>query len=153
MKKNKKTDPTTIYIGADHNGFNLKENLKKYLAKKNYLIKDLGNTKFVATDDYPDMAKKVAKKVASNKDARGILICGSGQGMAMTANKFARIRAAVGWSVANAKRSRHDDDSNILCLSAWANTEERNRRITSAWLETAFSRIPRYQRRVKKIKA
>ncbi len=148
MKKNNKT----IYIGADHNGFNLKENLKKYLAKKNYLVKDLGNKKFVATDDYPDFAKKVAKKVAQVKDTKGILVCGSGQGMAMTANKFARIRAAVGWSVANAKRSRHDDDSNILCLSAWANTEEKNRRIASAWLDTDFSRIPRYQRRVRKIK-
>lgn len=148
MKKNNRT---TIYIGSDHNGFDTKEDLKKYLAKKNYLIKDLGNKKFMATDDYPDFAKKVAKKVALDKTALGILICGSGQGMAMTANKFPRIRAAVGWSVANAKRSRHDDDSNILCLSAWANTEEKNRRISLAWLNTDFSSIPRYKRRVRKI--
>ena len=107
-----------IYIGADHNGFKLKEKLKKTLTKDGYKIKDLGNTKYQPTDDYPDYARKVSKWVAEDKQGMGIVICGSGQGMCMVANKYKGIRAALGWSLSVAKKSRQDDDSNIICLPA-----------------------------------
>lgn len=140
-----------IYLGADHAGWQTKEYLKNYLEAKKFKIVDLGNKKFDPRDDYPDFAKAVAKKVAKNDGALGILICGSGQGMCMTANKFKGVRAALGWSVAAVKRSRHDNDSNILCLSGWQHTHQENARLVNSWLATPFSQITRYQRRIKKI--
>ena len=140
-----------IYIVADHAGYRDKEYLKKYLAKKKIEAVDLGNAKFTKGDDYPDFAKKLAKKI-KGKDL-GVSICGSGQGMCMTVNKFKNVRGAFGWSVADAKRSKHDNDSNVLCLSAWRHTQEQNARILNAWLNTRFSNLARHKRRVKKIHA
>ena len=92
-----------IYIAADHNGFKLKEALKKSLSKRHHEVKDLGNTKYQVRDDYPDYARKVAKYVAEDKQAMGIVLCGSGQGMCMVANKYKGVRAALGWSLSVAK--------------------------------------------------
>lgn len=141
----------TIYLGADHNGFKLKEFLQDYLEASEYQVRDLGNTKFQKTDDYPDWGKKVAKQVQKEKDALGILICGSGQGMCMVANRFKGIRAGLGWSTAAARRMKHDDDTNILCLSAWQLTNDKALRIVRAWLHTDFGNLARYKRRIKKI--
>lgn len=143
----------TIYIGADHNGFKLKEDIKAFLTKKDYLVKDLGNHKFQKTDDFPDFAKPVAKAVKKDKNSLGIILCGSGQGACITANRFKGIRAGLGWSVAVAKRSRHDDDTNILCLPAWTVSREQALRIVSAWLDTKYSAMTRFKRRLKKIDA
>jgi len=139
------------YLGADHNGFKLKENLKEYFDNKKIAYQDLGNVKFDRHDDYPVYAKQVAKKVAASKNARGILICGSGQGMCMTANKLRNVRAALGWSVAAAKRARHDDDANIICIPAWRLNNEQAMRVIKAWLNTDFGKLARYKRRIKKI--
>ena len=151
MKKNSKAK--SIYLGADHDGFYLKEYLKEYLNNQGYEVRDLGNTKFQPKDDYPDYAKKVAQKIAKEKNALGILLCDSGQGMCMVANRFKDVRAALGWSVAATKRAKHDDNNNILCLPAWPLTQEKARRITNAFLNTPFSNLPRHKRRIKKIKA
>ncbi|MBT4516285.1 MAG: RpiB/LacA/LacB family sugar-phosphate isomerase [Candidatus Komeilibacteria bacterium] len=140
-----------IYLGADHNGFKTKEYLKKYFDNKNIDYIDLGNTKFQKTDDYPDFAKAVAKKVQKSKKATGILLCGSGQGMCIVANKFKNIRAILGWSSAAARRARHDDDANILCLPAWRLTNEKTLQVVRAWLATDFGNLTRYKRRIKKI--
>ena len=140
-----------LYLGADHNGFYLKEYLKKYLDERGIIYVDLGNKKFQKTDDYPDWAKLVAKKVQKNKNDLGILMCGSGQGMCITANRYKNVRAAFGWSAAAARRVRHDDDANILCLPAWGLTNEQGKHIVSAWLNTAFAGLTRYKRRIKKI--
>ena len=140
-----------IYIGADHNGFKLKESLKKFLANRAYDVKDLGNTKYQPSDDYPDYARKVSKYVAEDKQAMGIVICGSGQGMCMVANRYKGIRAALGWSLAVAKKSRQDNNSNILCLPAQYISKTQATRIVHAWLTTPFSKLVRHQRRVKKI--
>jgi len=140
-----------LYLGADHNGFKLKEYLKEFLEDRHIAYLDLGNTKFKQTDDYPDFAKKVAKKVAKDKKSYGILICGSGQGMSMTANKYKNIRAMLGWSSAAARRARHDDDANILCLPAWRLTNEQALRVLKAFLSTDFANLTRYKRRIKKI--
>ncbi|PLX24589.1 hypothetical protein C0580_04800 [Candidatus Parcubacteria bacterium] len=140
-----------IYLGADHNGFKLKEYVQDYLEGKGYKVEDLGNVKLQLKDDYPDYAKAVAKKVQKSKNALGILFCGSGQGMCMTANKFKGIRAALAWSVGAAKKSRYDDDSNIICLPAWRITQDQTRRIINGWLTTEFGNKARYKRRIKKI--
>lgn len=142
----------TIYLGADHNGFALKSELKKYLETKHYTVKDLGNLKFIKTDDYVDFAKKVCASVKKNKSSMGILICGSGQGMCMAANRIAGIRAAMGYSLATAKRARHDEDSNVLCLPSWHLSSAQGLRVAAGWLTTDFSGLTRHKRRIKKLK-
>jgi ribose 5-phosphate isomerase B len=141
----------TIYLGADHNGFKLKEYLQDYLEAKGYTVRDLGNVKFQKTDDYPDYGKIVAQKVSQDKGSLGILMCGSGQGMCMVANRQKGARAALGWSSAAARRARHDDDTNILCLPAWRLTNEQGLRVVRAWLATDFAKLARYKRRIKKL--
>lgn len=153
MKNTKISDGVKIFIGTDHNGFKLKEHILKHLLKKGYEVVDLGNKKLVPTDDYPDYAKKVSKKVLADKKSLGILLCGTGQGVCMVANKYKGIRASLAWSVGIAKKARHDDDANILCLPAWKITDEQAIRIVNGWLNTPFSKIPRHKRRVKKINA
>lgn len=140
-----------IYLGADHAGFKLKESIKEYLEKQNLEYQDMGNKKFVLRDDFIDFGKKVAQKVSKEKNSLGILICGSGQGMCMTANRFKKVRAAIGHSVAAAKRAKHDDDNNILCLAGRALSTEQAKRIVRAWLTTEFAGLARYKRRIKKL--
>lgn len=151
MKNTKISNRVKIYLGADHNGFRLKEFLQDYLESRDYEVRDLGNVKFQKTDDYPDWAKPVAKQIQKDNNSLGVLICGSGQGMCMVANKYKNIRAGLGYSTAAARRMRNDDDANILCLSAWQLTNDQALRIVRAWLNTDFSKSARYQRRIKKI--
>ncbi|MFA6307327.1 MAG: RpiB/LacA/LacB family sugar-phosphate isomerase [Patescibacteria group bacterium] len=141
----------TIYLGADHNGFGMKEYLQDYLESHDYQVRDLGNVKFQANDDYPDWAKKVTKQVQKDQNSLGILICGSGQGMCMVANKYKNIRAGIGWSGAAARRMKHDDNANILCLPAWSLNNKQSIHIVKAWLSTDFSKLTRHKRRIKKI--
>lgn len=141
----------TIFLGADHNGFGLKNELKKYLANKNLIVHDLGNLKFDKNDDYIDFAKKVAQAVKKNKSAMGILVCGSGQGMCMAANRIAGIRAGIGYSQSTAKHARQDENSNILCLPAWDLSKTKALKIAATWLTTPFSNLPRHKRRIKKL--
>lgn len=141
-----------LYIAADHGGFRLKEHLKKFLAKEKITCTDLGPKKLVPDDDYADYAKLVAAKVSRNplKDT-GILICRSGQGVCIVANKFKHVRAALVWNVIEAKMSRNDDMSNILCLPSDYISPRNAEKIVEKWLETPFSTEPRHLRRVKKI--
>ncbi len=140
-----------ILLGADHNGFKLKKVIKKYLKKLGIDYRDLGNTKFDPKDDYPDFAIPVAKKVAKTKD-KGILICGSGAGVCIVANKIKGIRAAQAFTPLQAKKLREEDDINILCLDGWEIREKKAREIVKKFLKTKFSQLPRHKRRIKKIK-
>ena len=133
-----------IYIAADHAGFKLKQQIKKKM--KN--LADL-TPKFKEGDDYPLIAQKLCKKL--KKEDKGILVCGSGIGVCIAANKFKGIRAALCNSVKDAKNSRNDEDSNILCLSGWSLTTEKALKIIKKWLSTPFSLAPRHVRRVKQI--
>ena len=143
----------TIYLGSDHAGFKSKQSIKEYLIKSGFAIKDLGSHNLSPLDDYPDYAKKVAEAVQLDlKSNKGILICGSGQGVCMTANKFKGIRAALGYSVAAAKQSRAHGDSNILCLSGLELSQDQAKKIINAWLKEKFSGEARHKRRLKKIK-
>ncbi len=140
-----------IYIGADHAGFDLKKILKNYLEKLGYEVEDLGNKKLELRDDYPDFGKAVAKKVAKEKRARGIVICGSGNGICMAANKIAGIRAALAYNEYAAKMAKRHEDANILCLASRVLKPAQAKKIVKTWLEEEISTKPRHLRRIKKI--
>ncbi len=138
-----------IFIGSDHNGFQLKTKLMEYLARAGYEVQDKGDVKFNPEDDFPEYAVHVAMAVlgSNDADARGILVCGSGQGMCMAANRFKGIRASLVWDRQEARLTRNDNDSNILCLPARAIDPKDVNIIVETWLNTAFAAAPRYVRR------
>ena len=141
-----------IYLGADHRGYYLKEKIKKFLLSKKLKFEDLGNIKFDNNDDYPDFASSVAKKVSANPDInRGIVICGSGQGVNIVANKYPSIRAGLCLSNWMAKKARQDDNINILSLASDLTDEQTAVSIAKTFLSTKFVKKTRYERRLKKI--
>ena len=141
-----------VYIGADHRGFEIKEELKQFLESKSIDFTDLGGDSSEVEDDYSDVAKKVAQEVQKNlSDNKGILLCGSGQGVCIAANKYKGIRAALAWNISVAQQSRSDDDANVLCLPADHLSAEEACDITEAFLQTPFSDEERHARRVGKI--
>ena len=141
-----------IYIGADHRGFQLKESLKKILKKQNYEIIDVGNVEYNEADDYPDFARLVARAVSQDSlNRRGVVICGSGVGVDMVANKFDGARSALVNNVEQAILSRKDDNANILALAADFINEESAEEILIAWLKEPFSGEEKYKRRIEKI--
>ncbi|MGZ6005434.1 MAG: RpiB/LacA/LacB family sugar-phosphate isomerase [Candidatus Saccharimonadales bacterium] len=142
-----------IYIGADHRGFGLRQKLINQLNTTGHQLIDNGDSQLNEDDDYPQFAGKVASAVlaSDDPDARGILICGSGQGMCMAANRFKGIRAALGYSSAAARSSRNDDDSNVLCLPADLLEKDKAYSIVKTWLETPFAGAERFKRRNKEM--
>lgn len=140
-----------IYVGADHNGFGPKNELLVYLKKAGYDTEDIGDKQFDPDDDFPVFASMAAQRVlaSSDPDPRAILICGSGQGMAIAANRFKGIRAGLGWSVEAAKSTRNDEDSNVLALPSQLFTNDNKKAlvIVEAWLNTPFAKASRFIRR------
>ncbi len=141
-----------IFIGTDHAGFLLKEHLKRYLELKKISVIDVGAMKLEHTDDYPDYASSLAQRVIKEKGSKGLLLCGSGQGVCIAANKVKGTRAALVWNEKSAMLSRQDDDANILCLPARLISKKQAERIVDVWLKTPFSKLARHTRRIKKIK-
>lgn len=141
-----------IYLGADHAGYALKEHIKAYLDTRSIAYVDIGAERLVREDDYPDYAATVAKKVAALPRGRGILFCGAGNGMAIAANKFRGIRAALAWNGIIAKKSVQDDHANILVLAARSLGEKEALAIVRAFLGANPSKAARHVRRVGKIK-
>lgn len=142
-----------IYIGADHHGFQLRAELINYLTKAGYTVNDDGNERLEPEDDYPVFAARVAKDVlaSSDEDPRGILLCGSGQGIMIAANRFRGIRACLGYNTETVKAARNDDDCNVLCLPADILKEDTANLIVETWLNTPFAEAPRYSRRIKEM--
>jgi len=140
-----------IFIGADHRGFEDKKLIVDYLKSLGHEVVDLGDNRLNPNDDFPLYATKVAEQVLMTPGSRGILLCGSGQGMVMAANRFKGIRASICSDSADAHSSRNDDDANVLCLSAdklnWPNMEA----IISVWLNTDFAGAPRFIRRIEEL--
>lgn len=126
-----------IYIASDHAGFEVKNKLYSFLEEQGQNVVDLG-TDSEESCHYPDFAKSLCEKIQSNPSARGVLICGSGVGVSMTANRFKGVRAALCHREDVAKLSREHNDSNVLCLGARTISLEENRTILSTWLKTAF---------------
>jgi ribose 5-phosphate isomerase B len=139
-----------IAIAADHAGYEEKEKLKATLDDLGVQYDDLGTDSTVSVD-YPDYAKKVADGVAQGKYDEGLLVCGSGTGMAIAANKVPGVRAAVAWNEEIARLAREHNDANVLSLAARYTTPEENDKIVRAWFGAHFDG-GRHQRRVDKIK-
>lgn len=140
----------TIYIGADHRGFKLKSLLKERLTKAGFSVIDVGGSG-EPTDDYPDFAAKVGEAISQHPNDRGILICGSGVGVSIVANKFPGVRASLIFDPKQARDSRSDEDPNVLTLSADYTPEAKAIEIVDVWLATPFSGVERHVRRVGKI--
>ena len=138
-----------ISIYSDHAGFELKESIKKFLIKKKFLILDLG-PKDDRSVDYPDYAKKLAKNIISKKSDIGILVCGSGIGMAMSANRFKKIRAAVCYNVKSTKLSRSHNNANIIAIGSRLTNKNLAFKLVMIFLKTKFDG-GRHKRRTKKI--
>lgn len=138
-----------LYIGSDHAGFELKAALIKHAESKNIEIEDCGCYSKDSVD-YPDYAQTVSRKVLEDSNAEGILICGSGIGMDMAANRFKGIRAALVYEPELAVLSRTHNNSNVLVLAARFTTEEKAIKILDTWLETSFEG-GRHQGRVDKM--
>ena len=140
---------TKICIASDHAGFELKEKIKDYLINKSMSVIDLGPFSDVSVD-YPDFAKKVAKRLLARKSDAGILICGSGTGMSISANKFKGIRAAQCYSKASTILSRQHNNSNIICLGSRMLKYKEVFKYVMYFLNTKFEQ-GRHQKRVNKI--
>ncbi len=140
-----------VAIGADHAGFDLKEMLVDHLQARGVETEDVGAHERVPTDDFPDYAKPVAEAVASGTVDRGILVCATGIGMSMAANKVRGVRAALCTSETMARMSREHNDANVLVLGSRLIEPERARSIVDTWLDTEFTGEPRHRRRVSKL--
>jgi ribose 5-phosphate isomerase B len=139
-----------ILIAADHAGFTLKEKLKPYLKRLNFQVIDLGASS-KDTCDYPEFSYRLAKDISQRKYKRGILICKSGIGNSIVANRLPGVRAALCYNVKAARLSRAHNDSNVLVLGSSFVNERQAKRILSTWLNTDF-KGGRHQRRLNKIK-
>lgn len=140
-----------IFLGADHRGFNLKEKIKQWLRDRGEDFIDCGSEGYDRDDDYPDIGFKVAEKVVA-ENGKGILVCGSGVGVCIAANKVKGVRAGLCLLAKQARAGRNDDDMNVLCLNADMVPEEDNLEIIETFLETVFGSEEKYIRRINKIK-
>jgi ribose 5-phosphate isomerase B len=138
-----------IAIGSDHAGFELKKFLKNILLTEGWLVDDKG-THSLESVDYPDFAHPVAEMVALDKASFGILVCGSGEGVCITANKHAGIRAALCWNNEVAQLARQHNNANVICLPARFVSEEQATTMLHSFIDTPFEG-GRHQKRVEKI--
>lgn len=141
-----------VYIGSDHRGFRLKEKLEVWLKSKKFEIKDMGAYEYDPKDDYTLYAEKVALMVRDNEGSKGILLCGSGVGVDVVANKFDGIRASIGKTAKQVKAGREDDDMNILVIAAEFTNDRDAKKMTMAFLKTEFDKEARHERRLQEIK-
>lgn len=140
-----------LVIGADHRGFKLKETLSRFLVSKGHEVEDIGAQEYHRDDDYVDFAAAAIKKVLHSPEKKAILICGSGHGINMVADKFKGIRAALAFNRQVAVQSREHEDSNVLVLPSDWIEENAAKDIVADWLETKFMGEERHMRRLKKI--
>ena len=139
-----------VIIGADHRGFELKEKIKKYLRKEGWEVSDM-SPKYKEADDYPDIAFEVGEEVA-RVNGIGILVCGSGAGVCVAANKVDGVRAAMAINPRQARKMKEDDDINVVCLANDFVVEEENMEIINEFLRAVFASEERFIRRIQKIK-
>ena len=139
-----------VFIGSDHRGFNLKNKIVENLREEGWNVVDVSN-KYDPDDDYPDISIDLGEKVITN-NGLGILICGSGAGVCVGANKVKGVRAALAFNSRQARKMKEDDDINVVCLSADFVSEEDNLEIVKEFLNAIFMTEERFIRRVNKIK-
>ncbi len=138
-----------IVLASDHAGYSLKEYVKKFLNSKNLQIKDVGTNSNVKVD-YPDYAHKLSKLIKKNRNCIGVLICGSGQGMIMTANKHKNIRAALCYNTKSTKLSRLHNDANVITLGSRLISKKNAVKYLNIFLKTKFEG-GRHKKRIRKI--
>lgn len=143
-----------IFIASDHAGYQLKkyliEQFEKNIKKD---VEDLGPAKYNEDDDFPDYALPLAREVAKDRNSKGILICASGHGMCIAANKIKGVRGILGYNIEGTEMGRKEEDANILCLSAKTLSNEHALAIVKKFLETEFEMLEKRVRRLKKITA
>lgn len=141
-----------IYVGADHGGFELKKAVKKILEGRGHEVTDVGALEFDKNDDFPGFGRAVAEKVAEDPmHRRGILLCRSGIGMDMVANKVKGVLSVLGITPEQVARGRHDEDVNVLCIAGDFTKEEDVAKMVDAFLTTSYANEERYARRMKQI--
>ena len=138
-----------VYLACDHGGLAAKEICVSLLENLGYTVEDLG-TMSADSVDYPDFADKLCRNMGPNENIKGLLLCGSGQGMAMRANKYPHIRAALCWNTESAKLAREHNDANVLCLGARLLSPEMIQDCINIFFKTAFEG-GRHQRRIDKL--
>ena len=139
-----------IGISADHNGIELKQKMKTYLKENNFHVVDIGPFEKDRKVDYVDYANQLSQILSNGEIDRGILICGTGVGMSIAANRFENVRAALVHNTDTAPKCREHNNSNVLCLGAWTTSEEENFNILDLWLTTSFGE-GRHVKRVEKL--
>ena len=149
MVRNRKKKPKKIVLASDHAGFKLKEEIKKFLIKKRKKVLDLG-TKNTNSVDYPDYAHLLSKKMKKDKNQFGILVCGSGNGMSIVANKHKNIRAALCYDTKSAKLSRQHNNANVMSIGSRFTKKKVALKCVTTFLNTNFDG-GRHLRRLKKI--
>lgn len=140
-----------IFLGADHRGYELKEKISQWLFEMERAFQDLGAVSFDPHDDYTEYAERVASLVTKNEGSRGVLICGSGVGVEVIANKFDGIRAGIGKNALQVEAARQDDDMNVLVIAADYTSEKEAKAMLIAFLETKFSGKARHEERLEEI--
>jgi ribose 5-phosphate isomerase B len=141
-----------IVVAADHGGFELKNKIIQWLNEKNYKVEDAGNVIFDPQDDYPDFAIKAAEMVSRKEVDKGIIVCGSGVGACITANKIKGVRASICHDIYSAHQGVEHDDMNVLCLGARIIGENLAKELVFAFVEAKFIQEERFERRLNKIK-
>lgn len=142
-----------VFVGTDHNGYAFKPKLVSFLQKQGYEVVDVSTGPLNPDDDYPVFAKKVVMdmQASGDPDARGILICGSGQGMCMAANRFKGIRACLGYDRESVRAARNDDDANVLCVATRTLEADTSYNLVETMLLTPFAAAQRYSRRIQEM--
>lgn len=141
-----------IYLGADHRGLELKNEIKDWLLSSGFQVEDCGAHTNEQFDDYVDFAKQVGEKVISEQGSRGIVICGSGAGVDITANKIKGVRSLLGFNIEQVKAARSDDNVNVLALAADFTFFEDSKALVESFLHTPFNPTDNHTRRIEKIK-
>lgn len=142
----------TIYIGADHAGFDMKELLKDHLLMQDFVVEDLGAHVYDETDDYPQYAAAVARAVRNHPGSLGVLSCGNAEGIMIAANKFDGIRAGIGYSSEAARTMRTDDDANVISIPGRTDLSDSPLSILDTFVSTPFSGAPRHARRLQQVR-
>lgn len=139
-----------VFIGADHRGFSLKQSLKQWLSENNVQHEDVGAHELDPNDDYPQYAQKVAEQVGQG--GWGIVICGSGVGVDIVANKFDGVRCGLAVNKEQIEAARKDDDINVLAIAADTTSEADAKEMVSAFIDTAYEASEKHARRLEEIK-
>lgn len=143
----------TIFLGADHRGFELKNQILNWLKTSGYQVEDCGAHEMVLRDDYVDYAEKVARSVATDAGNRGLVFCGSGAGVDISSNKIKGIRCSIGFNIEQVKAARRDDNLNVLAIASDFTFFDDAKTLIETFLQTAYDPTDNHARRIEKIKS